>query len=126
VASSVGVDVVPINPRDENELESGVTKITRRATVTVHRGLILKLAARYRLPIVYANRTFVDNGVPVSYGSDFIASSRLAAGYVDRILKGEKPADLPVQAPTRYELVVNLKTAKIPSTVLARAEEVIE
>jgi len=118
-----------------------VTRITRSpnagliaavgATVTVHRDLILKLAAQYRLPTVYANRTFVDKGGLISYGSDFIASSRLAAGYVDRILKGEKPADLPVQAPTRYELVVNLKTAKalgleIPSTVLARADEVIE
>jgi len=141
VASSVGIDVVPISPRDETELENGVTRITRSpnagliaavgATVTVHRDLILKLAAQYRLPTVYANRTFVDKGGLISYGSDFIASSRLAAGYVDRILKGEKPADLPVHAPTRYELVVNLKTAKalgleIPSTVLARADEVIE
>jgi putative tryptophan/tyrosine transport system substrate-binding protein len=141
VASSVGVDVVPISPLDEVDLENGVTKIRRSpnvgliaaagAPVTMHRDLILKLAARYRLPAVYANRSFVDNGGLISYGSDFIASSRLAAGYVDRILKGEKPADLPVQTPTRYELVVNLRTAKalgleMPSMVLARADAVIE
>jgi putative tryptophan/tyrosine transport system substrate-binding protein len=141
VASLVGVDVVPISPLDKVDLESGVTKIARSpnvglisaagAPVTMHRDLILKLAAQYRLPAVYPNRSFVDNGGLISYGSDFIASSRLAAGYVDRILKGEKPADLPVQAPTRYELVVNLKTAKalgleIPSMVLARADAVIE
>ena len=135
------LDVVPISPRDETELEAGVIRITRSpnvglitavgATVTEHRDLILKLAARNRLPTVYANRTFVDKGGLISYGLDFIAFSRFAAGYVDRILKGEKPAELPVQAPTRYELVVNLKTAKalgleIPSTVLARADKVIE
>jgi putative ABC transport system substrate-binding protein len=96
-----------------------------------HRDLILKLAAPYRLPTVYASRTWVDRGGLASYGPDLILSSRLAAGYVDRILKGAKPADLPVQAPTRYELIINLKTAKaldleLPTSLLARADEVIE
>jgi ABC-type uncharacterized transport system substrate-binding protein len=141
VASSIGVDVVSISARDGADLESGVVKIARSpnvglittvaAAVSAHYDLIVKLAARYRLPTVYGSRSYVDRGGLISYGADLIAISRLAAGYVDRILKGEKPADLPVQAPTKYVLVVNLKTAKalgleLPSTVLARADEVIE
>jgi len=141
ISSSVGIDVVPISPRDAADLESGVVKVARSpnvglittsaAAVSAHRDLILKLAAQYRLPTIYPSRTFVDRGGLISYGADLIALSRLAAGYVDRILKGEKPADLPVQAPTRYDLVVNLKTAKalgleLPAGLLARADEVIE
>ena len=98
---------------------------------TVHRDLIISLAARHRLPAVYVQRFFVTSGGLISYGPDLVDQQRRAAGYVDRILRGEKPADLPVQAPTKYELVINLKTAKalgldIPATVYARADEVIE
>jgi putative ABC transport system substrate-binding protein len=141
VAGSLGVDVVPISAREEREIESGVAKIARsqnaglittsNAAVSGHRDYIIKLGAQHRLPAVYPHRTWVDRGGLISYGPDLLATARLAAGYVDRILKGEKPADLPVQAPTRYELVVNLKTAKtlglaVPPALLARADEVIE
>jgi len=141
VAPSVGVEVSPINLRDAGEIERAVTAFARAANgglivaasalATVHRDLIITLAARHKLPAVYFNRVFVTDGGLISYGADFNDQYRKAAGYVDRILKGEKPADMPVQAPTKYELVINLKTAKalgleIPSSMLARANEVIE
>jgi putative ABC transport system substrate-binding protein len=141
VAPSLGVEVSPVNVRDASEIERAIAAFARSAndglivtgspSATVHRNLIITLAARHNLPAVYYYRSFVAAGGLISYGPDFIDQYRAAAGYVDRILKGEKAADLPVQAPTKYELVINLKTAKamgleLPATVLARADEVIE
>ncbi len=141
VAGSLGIDVFPINARDAGEVEKGIKKISRfqnggliatiSAAVNGHRDAIIKLAAQHRLPAVCGNRIWVEEGGLISYGPDAFATARLVAGYVDRILKGEKPADLPVQAPTRYELVVNLKTAKglgitMPPSLLASADAVIE
>jgi ABC-type uncharacterized transport system substrate-binding protein len=141
VARSVGVEVSPINLRDTGETERAVTAFARSSNgglivaasvlASVQRNLIVELAARYRLPAVYFDRLYVASGGLISYGADFADQYRRAAGYVDRILKGEKPADLPVQAPTKYELTINLKTAKalgltVPPTLLARADEVIE
>jgi putative ABC transport system substrate-binding protein len=141
VASSLGVDVVPIGAREEREIESGIVKIARAqnagliitsgAAVSGQRDYIIKLVTQHGLPAVYSHRDWVDHGGLISYGPDLLATARLAAGYVDRILKGEKPADLPVQAPTKYELVINLRTAKaiglsVPPALLARADEVIE
>jgi putative ABC transport system substrate-binding protein len=141
VAPSFGVEVNPVNVRDAGEIERGVTAFARGSNgglivtgtglAAIHRKLIITLAARHKLPAVYARRLFVTDGGLISYGPDRIDQFRQAAAYVDRILKGEKPADLPVQAPTKYELVINLKTAKalgldIPDKLLALADEVIE
>ena len=141
VSSSLGVEVSPIDVRDFSEIERRVASfarspnggliVTGSAAATVHRHLFATLAAQHKLPAVYPNRFFVAQGALISYGPDFMDQYRRAADYVDRILKGEKPADLPVQAPTKYELVINLKTAKalgldVPPMLLARADEVIE
>lgn len=141
VAPSLGVEVFPIDARDGRELERRITAfagtaggglvVSANPSVVVHRVLIAKLAAQHRLPAIYNSRESVDVGGLFSYAADFTDQFRRAAGYVDRILKGEKPADLPVQAPTKYELVINLKAAKalgltVPPTLLGRADEVIE
>ena len=141
VSASVGLDVTPIDVRDAAEIERAVMAFAQSAnggliltaspSSPLHRDLIITLAARYKLPAVYDNRLYVATGGLISYGPNFPDQFRGAAGYVDRILKGEKPGDLPVQAPNKYELVVNLKTAKalgltVPQSILTRADDVIE
>jgi putative tryptophan/tyrosine transport system substrate-binding protein len=140
-APSLGVELRPIDVRDAGEIERAITAfaqgsnggliVTGSPGALFHRTLIVALAARHRLPAVYFGRNYITDGGLIAYGPDLIDQSRRAAGYVDRILKGEKPGDLPVQAPTRYQLVINLKTAKalgltVPDSLLARADEVIE
>jgi putative tryptophan/tyrosine transport system substrate-binding protein len=141
LAPSLGMELSPVDLRDVGEIERAITTfarsgnggmvVTSSGLASRHRDLIITLAARHKLPAVYGGRWFVADGGLLSYGPNFVDQFQRAAGYVDRILKGEKPADMPVQAPTRYETVVNLKTAKalglaIPQSVLARADEVIE
>jgi putative ABC transport system substrate-binding protein len=141
VAPSFGVEVSPVSLHDADEIERGVTTfarlpnggliVTPSGLANVHRDLIITLAGRHRLPAVYPFRSFIVSGGLISYGPDVVDQWRRAAGYVDRILKGEKPGDLPVQAPTKYELTINLKTGKalgldVPPNLLATADEVIE
>jgi putative tryptophan/tyrosine transport system substrate-binding protein len=141
VAPSVGVEVTPVNVRDAGEIERAITAfarspngglvVTGSTLAGVHRDLIITLAARHKLPAVHPVPYFARSGGLMGYGPDSVDQYRRAASYVDRILNGEKPADLPVQAPTKYELVINLKTAQalgleVPPTLLARADEVIE
>jgi putative tryptophan/tyrosine transport system substrate-binding protein len=142
VAPSFGVELIPVGVRDADEIERGIVAFSGGknnglimvgppSSAMVHRDLIITLAARHRLPAAYPASYFATAGGLLSYGPDFVDQYRRAASYVDRVLKGEKPSDLPVQAPTKFELVINLKTAKtlgleVPSTLLARADEVIE
>ena len=141
VAPTFGVELRPLGVRDAGEIERAITAfarspndgliVTPSALTLVHRAAIIALAARHKLPAIYSDRHFVAIGGLISYGPDRIDEYRQAANYIDRILKGEKPADLPVQAPTKYELAINLKTAKalgldLPQSLLARADEVIE
>jgi putative tryptophan/tyrosine transport system substrate-binding protein len=141
VAPAFGVELRPVGVRDAGEIERVITTFARSsndgliltgsALAYIHRELIVTLAARHKLPAVYSDRVFVTDGGLISYGPDRVDQYRRAASYVDRIVNGEKPADLPVQAPTKYELVINLKTAKalglgVPDSLLARADEVIE
>jgi putative tryptophan/tyrosine transport system substrate-binding protein len=140
-APMLGVDLRPLDVRNAGEIERGITAfargsnggliVTASGLAITHRDLIIALAARHRLPAVYFQRFFAAGGGLISYGSDPIEPHRMAASYVDRILKGEKPVDMPVQAPTKFVLAINLKTAKglgldVPPTLLARADEVIE
>lgn len=141
VATSVSMEVTPINVRTIEEIERGIVAfarspngcliVTASAYANNYRDAIVALAARHRLPAIYPQRPFVEAGGLISYGTDFIDQFRLAAGYVDRILRGAKPADLPIQAPSKYDLVINLKTARalglaMPPALLARADGVIE
>jgi putative ABC transport system substrate-binding protein len=141
VAPSLSMEVTPVNMRDAGEIEHAIAAfagslnagliMTSGPSARLHRDLIIKLAARHKLPAIYTVRSFVAAGGLISYEADYIDRYRQAASYVDRIVKGEKPADLPVQAPTKYELAINLKTAKalgleVPPSLLARADEVIE
>jgi putative tryptophan/tyrosine transport system substrate-binding protein len=141
VAPSLGVDVIPFGVANATEIERSIAMfsssanggliLTASALSVTHGDLVIALAARYKLPAIYSVRDFVTRGGLISYGSDVLDQHRRAASYVDRILKGEKPADLPVQAPTKYDLVINLRTAKalgltMPETLLAHADEVIE
>jgi putative ABC transport system substrate-binding protein len=141
VAPALGVELTPVDLRDAAEIERAVTAfarspdggliVTGAALGIVHRRLITTLAARHKLPAVFPTRFYAADGGLIAYGPDQVDQFRRVAGYVDRIFKGEQPADLPVQAPTKYQLVINLKTAKalgldVPPTLLARADEVIE
>src|SRR5262249_38271317 len=140
-ASSVGVELSPVNVRDADEIDRAISAfargsnggliVTASSLAFAQRDAIVALVARHKLPAVYFHSSFVKDGGLISYGPDLVDQFRRAAGYVDRILKGEKPVDLPVQAPTKYELVINLKTAKmlaidVPASLLATADEVIE
>jgi putative ABC transport system substrate-binding protein len=141
MASSLGVQVSPVGIRDAGEIERALAALARsgngglivtpNASGSVQRELIVALAAQYKLPAIYPFRYLATGGGLMSYGTDLVDQFRLAAGYVDRILKGEKPGDLPVQAPTKYQMVINLKTAKalglnVPNTLIGLADDVIE